>query len=368
MVQDIKSAYIEITCNESSNLTEVVEKCVSDVYENLLTYAVSVWQQDTTTKGDIFRLCLYVVWNGVPLTTQTQVTGTKPTPDDMPMKHVRTPVEISTYLLQILPPRETVIYVIEIPCSPWNVMNTIMYCRGYVPGKPESNATSNTDTSRRIRLGVLASADNAAMYVEYGKHPLGLTDLRIPEHKAREYLYTRGPVGARSDSKCDLRGFMSPAAVNVTDPTNESACFQITFIAHMQPTIDTFKRAFEHGDLVYLKHAMVKGVVNPDIHYVLMFVIAQPKIHGSKIISALPEAENRTDVVCIMQIGHDDCVQANADFEKVVALATVAPNCNWETMGTIDAAVEALKTGTKRGNTGTDVFGGEVQRGKLIKL
>jgi len=38
----------------------------------------------------------------------------------------------------------------------------------------------------------------------------------------------------------------------------------------MQHTIDTFKRAFEQGVLVYLKHAMLKGVVNPDTHYVLM--------------------------------------------------------------------------------------------------
>jgi hypothetical protein len=253
-------------------------------------------------------------------------------------------------------------------------MNTIMYGRGYVPGNPESNGISKTDTSRRIRHDVRASADNAAMYVEYGKHPLGLTDVSIPEHKASAYKL--GPVGARSDSRCDLEDFMNPAAVHVTDPTalsniepgNESACFQITFDAHMEHTIDTFKMAFDQGALVYLKHAMLQGVVNPDTHYVLMFVIAQPRINGSKITSALPGAENRNDVVCIMKIGHDDCVQANADFEKVVAHATVAPNCKWETMGTIDAAVKALKMGIKRSNTGTDVFGGEVRGGKLLKL
>ena len=183
IVQDIKSAYIEIifyqSSNLTSNLTEVVEQCVSDVYDNLLTYTVSVWEEDTTPKGDIFRLGLYVVWNSLPLTTQTQVTGTKHKPDDMHMQHVRTPGEISTYLLQILPRETRIDGFHEIICSPSNVMDTIMYGRGYVPGKPESNATFKTDTSRRIRRGVLASTDNAAMYVEYGKHPLGLTDVSI---------------------------------------------------------------------------------------------------------------------------------------------------------------------------------------------
>ena len=370
IVEGIKSAYIEITFYQSIDLQKVVQQCVSDVYDNLLTYASSVWEEDTTSNGDIYRLALYVVWNSHPLTTPTQVTGTKP--HNMHMPHVRTPGEIFTYLLQILPRETHVLAFMEIICSPSNVMNTIMYCRGYVPGKIEPNATSETDISRRIRRGVLKTGDNAAMYVEYGKHPLGLTDVSKGKHNVSDYMYryTLGPVGVQTDSRYDLRTFMNPAGVEFKNPTHlsnidavgESACFQITFSAFMQPTIDIFKRAFELGHLVYLKHAMVKGVVNPDEHYVLMFGIAQPKIHRNKIISALPGAENRTDVICIMQIGHDDYVQASADFEKVVAHATVAPNCFWETMGTIDAAVEPLNTGTKRGKTGTDVFGGNEKR------
>jgi len=45
-----------------------------------------------------------------------------------------------------------------------------------MPGKLNLNTTTETDTCRRIRPGVLVNSDNAAMYVEYGKHPLGLTD------------------------------------------------------------------------------------------------------------------------------------------------------------------------------------------------
>jgi len=366
IVQGIKSAYIEILCYRSSNIAKVIDQCVSDVFEYLLTYTVSVWKEDTENEN-ILRLDLYVVWNGLPHTTPDQVAETNHEPDDTHKQYVRTPGEILTYLMQILPRETSVLSCHEIICSPSNIMNTIIYARGYVPGNP-----NGLDKSRRIRRDAFVNEDSAALYTEHGKHPLGLTDVNIPEHKGSGY--TPGPVGLQTDIACDLSKFMKEAAVDVIDPItlsklepdNKSACFQITFDLKKQPTIDLFEKAYTAGDLVYLKFAVLEGAVDPEKHDVLMFGIAHPKISHGMIISELPEAGNQSDVKCIMKIGRDDCVQANADFEQINAQTTLASYGRWETFGTIEVAVKALNMGHKRIKD-TSVFGGEVRSAKLSK-
>ena len=179
----------------------------------------------------------------------------------------------------------------------------------HMPGKLNLNTTTETDTCRRIRPGVLVNSDNAAMYVEYGKHPLGLTDVDIPEHE--DHGYRLGPVSTQADNKCALKYFMLPPAVQVTypatlsknEPGNDSSCFQITFDARIPETIATFERAYEQDQLVNLKYALLQSAVDTDAQYVLMFAIVQAKRSNSKIIGALPAGENRTDVCCIMKIG-----------------------------------------------------------------
>jgi len=138
IVQGIKSAYIEILCLRSSNITKVIDQCVSDVFENLLTYTVSVWQEETNKNNEkVLRLDLYVVWKGLPHTTPVQVAQTTHAPDDTHKHYVRTPEEILTYLIQILPRETSVVGCHEIICSPLNIINTIIYARGYVPGNPD---------------------------------------------------------------------------------------------------------------------------------------------------------------------------------------------------------------------------------------
>ena len=85
IAQGIKSAYIEILCDKSKDTvkeTTVVNRCVSNVYEHLLTYKVSVWEENTTPNGSILHLGLYVVWNGLPQTTPIRASGTVQKYDD----------------------------------------------------------------------------------------------------------------------------------------------------------------------------------------------------------------------------------------------------------------------------------------------